>query len=181
LAILEKTMSLDTARETLRELSKRISEQQGKGGNIDTPERAIQKLFLGDPSKKAGDQSEAEELLEELTKEPVWLPGLASEVADWAYYSAKIPTMPGDLETQFLGACGFTQEGAIGAAYVKYGARLGLNIVGDGAKEDRHAFENGNLKDWLFVAQRTGMVDPSRINADAARETLGQIKEALHV
>jgi hypothetical protein len=172
----------ELGQQKILDISRTISEQVGRGGVLDSREKAVQKLFTGDPAKKAGDMPESAEIFEELGRDTLDLPGLASEIADWAYYGAKIPDMPEELETEFLGACGFTKEGAEQAAIIKYSARMQLNIMAAGkTKAERHAVENEQLSQWLNDAQENGLVDTAMINREKAQEVLGQIKNVLGV
>lgn len=150
-------------------LSQTISRQMGRGGVLDTKEQAIKKLFIGDPSKKTGDQAEALEILTELNRSPIDFPDLAGEIADFEYYRAKIPDMDTALESQLLTACGFTQSGAIKAAEVKYTVRINANEQ-KLPKNERKLLEKEALRKWLESdAIPMGLFKPENINAGDAR------------
>jgi|GEM_PF-5286256 len=155
------------------ELSKRISEQMGRGGQLDSREVAINKLILGDPSKKAGDQGEIDEIAEELQRDTIDPVDLAGEVADFVYYRSKIPDFPMDLVEEFILACGFSVDSARRAAEVKYSARVEANVNGL-SKDRRKAFERQKLEEMLASDGYT--LDLSHVDPGFALQKIAEIK-----
>lgn len=170
---LNKTTGQPVGFDRILDLSRRISEQMGRGGVLDSPEVAINKLILGDPSKKAGDRAEIDEIGEELQRDKIDPVDLAGEIADFVYYRSKIPDFPLDLEEEFILSCGFSVDSARRAAEVKYTARVEANINGL-SKDQRKAFERQKLEE--MTSSGSNVFDLGRLDSSAALRSIAKIK-----
>lgn len=159
--------------EKIIELSIQISHQRGRGGALDSRETAIKKLIVGDPTKKAGDRGEIDEIIEELQKEEIDPISLAGEIADFIYYRSKITDFPNDLEEGLVSACGFDKESARRLAVVKYAARVEASERGL-SNEDRKIYERSMIGNLLY--SKPDLFNSDSLNINTALDRISDIK-----